>query len=78
MPKAYSEDSTVWLALIIRGMNSIEIAHHLFYVREISALIPDSVAPKEHRSGPDRMLSEFEQLSYHATNPNNHPNSYPI
>ena len=71
MPKAYSEDlrwRAVWLALI-RGMNSTEIAHHLFMceksVRRYLTLFHStgSVAPKEHRSGPDRMLSEFEQLT---------------
>lgn len=71
MPNPYSEDlrwRAVWLA-VIRGMNCTEIASTLFMCeksvhRYISLFqTTGSVAPKEHASGPDRMLTDFEQCT---------------
>ena len=64
MPKAYSEDlrwRAVWLALV-RGMNSYEIGYVLF-MSEASVYTTGAITPKEHSSGPKKMLGEFEQFT---------------
>lgn len=71
MPRAYSEDlrwRAVWLA-IVRGMSSLEISHVLFIceasVQRYRSLFytTGDVAPKDHASGPEKMLGEFEQFT---------------
>ena len=71
MPKAYSEDlrwRAVWLT-VVRGMNNAEVANMLFMceksVHRYLTLFHATgcVAPKEHSSGPERMLGDFEQVT---------------
>ena len=71
MPKAYSEDlrwRAVWLT-VVRGMNNAEVANMLFMceksVHRYLTLFHATgcVAPKEHSSGPEWMLGDFEQVT---------------
>ena len=70
MPKAYSDDlrwRAVWLHTI-RRMSFEEIAEMLFMceksVRRYIALFnaTGGVSPQDHKNGPDKLLTEFEQL----------------
>ncbi len=71
MPKSYSEDlrwRAVWLHVIQRK-SCAEIGQLLYmceksvqrYISLFNAT--GSVSPKEHKNGPDRVLSEIEQLT---------------
>ena len=71
MPKAYSEDlrwRAVWLHLI-RRLSYAEIADVLFMCKKSVKRYIDlfnftgSVAPTEHSNGPQRLLTEFEQIT---------------
>ena len=71
MPKAYSVDlrwRAVWLH-VVSGMSSAEIAVVLFMaersVYRYLALFhaTGSVDPKEHKSGPGKVLNDLEQFT---------------
>ena len=71
MPNPYSVDlrwRAVWLA-VIRGMNCAEIASTLFMseksVHRYISLFQTTgyVDPKKHASGPERILTDFEQCT---------------
>ena len=71
MPKAYSVDlrwRAVWLA-IVRGMSCSDIANLLFMCEKsvhrylLLFYTTGDVAPKKHHTGPEKLLSEFEQFT---------------
>jgi len=71
MPKAYSEDLTwraVWLHVVCE-MSPADIANVLFMAeRSVYRYLvlfhaTGSVEPKEHNSGPDKVLNDLEQFT---------------
>ncbi len=70
MPKAYSEDlrwRAVWLH-VVRRKSFAEIGQLLMCEKSVQRYIAlfnttGSVAPKEHKNGPDKVLTEAEQLT---------------